>query len=248
MYQKSMWAIVSSGTVAICMLGFGTHALAGGGGGGEGTTACRDIRTDVTALRAAVAVLDEKASQANATLAIMQGELLQIRDALQSQGVGGLQVQVVVNRAACASGAIQCTSTGLPSISNQIPMAINLSVMNDQQSVTDLGTRAFLISGASTPVGGTSVAICAIGETDCGSPEFFLNQGSGFYEMWVHPSVGNWVAGNYVIRLQVTDTAGHRATKLVSISLEGGHEGLPGAPGSGGSPRAGDNPSSPNAD
>ena len=104
----------------------------------------------------ALGVLDGKVDQSNTDLAIIRGELQLIREALVAQAEvnGGLQLQVEANVTSCASGAVQCASAVPPSSFNQIPVELQLLVLRDQVSVTNLEIANFDMTTAFSPVAG----------------------------------------------------------------------------------------------
>ena len=238
MSNTAFKSIVTIGSAVLFVAAVGTHAFGDGGG----SASCRDLHAEITAIRHAVGVVDGKVDQSNQSiaaialalgvvdgkvnqsnidLAIIRAELQQIRDALsaQAQANGGLQLQVDADQSSCVLGAVQCASATLPSNVNQIPVELKLLVLSDQVSVTNLEIADFDMSIAFSPAGGPNVTACAVGETGCGSPEFFINRGNGAYQLWVHPPTDNWVSGTYSLLLRVTDTTGHVAVKLLNVPI-----------------------------
>jgi hypothetical protein len=215
--NTSSKSIVLSSIIALLIAAPGTGAF----GASEDSRGCRDLQSDVTAIRVSLGLLDGKVDQCNSDLTLVRGELQWIHEALmaQAQANSALQLQVEADETSCATGAVQCASALMPASLNQNPVELKLFVLRDQVAVTNLAISNFEMTTAFSPEGGPDVTACAASETGCGSPAFFINRGNGAYQLWVHPPANPWVSGTYTLLLRVTDADGRIARKLVNVSI-----------------------------
>jgi outer membrane murein-binding lipoprotein Lpp len=177
------------------------------------------INTTVNATNTTVSTLSSRIDTINANLDDLQSTVDDIQATLQAQGIGGLQASVVVDEAACVSGASQCASATAAASTNQNPVALNVLVMSGDTPVTNLTAANFQLTTDFFPgVAATNLVFCTAGDTGCGSGTFVVNSGSGGYQLWVSPT-SNWAPGTYTAQLRITDTLGHSTTQLVKITI-----------------------------
>jgi hypothetical protein len=184
------------------------------------STTVNATNATVNATNATVLGLSADIDTINTSLVDLQATVDDIQATLEgTDGVGGLQVDVAVDEAACVSGATQCSSAIAANPTNQNPVALTVLVMRDGDPVTDLTASNFQLELDFAPgLAATDLVFCTAGDTGCGTGSFVVNSGSGGYQLWVSPTA-NWVAGSYTAQLKVTDTLGNSATELVKITI-----------------------------
>jgi len=165
--------------------------------------------------------IEAKLDDSTFGLAAIQGEVASIEAKLDR-----LEVGVAVNEASCASGSVQCGngttghSFAAASNANHNPVLITVLVTLQGSPVSGIASSGFDFSNKVVPAGGGAAVRCPAGGTGCASTSLFQDAGDGTYIFFVHRGpAGNWKAGTYFGRLQVTDGAGNTGSALVTFVI-----------------------------
>ena len=117
---------------------------------------------------------------------------------------GPFDLTVKVDNTYCATGGIQCTTTGHTAQeagpTNHNPVRLGLQILDPLGNPIDgLPSDAISVFNPFVPAGGPSVT-----RLDC--PSCFGAAGQGLYTIFVHPAPVNfnWKSGSYFVQTQVT--------------------------------------------
>jgi FtsZ-binding cell division protein ZapB len=183
-----------------------------------------DLQSDVDNLQSSVDDLQSDVDNLQSDVDVLQSDVNDLQSDV-SDLANVMEVEVVVNLAACTSLLVQCADFGYenPAEGNSSPLQLVASVRRSGVPVTGLMFEDFEFNSGVVAPGGAVVQFCTDTHGDgltCGG-SFFSESGSGgTYNMLLRPADGEtWDDGLYAGSLSVGDADGNGAA-LVSFSID----------------------------
>ncbi|MDH5360191.1 MAG: hypothetical protein OEX03_06485 [Gammaproteobacteria bacterium] len=132
----------------------------------------------------------------------------------------GLNVEVRVDTAYCASIGVQCANHAYTAAdsSNHNPIRVFIQVTNHSgAAVSGLDLTAFSVSNPFVPAGGGTAVIC--NDISCGSDNFFAGT-NGLYTLFLDRGpAGNWKSGMYGGSVRVSTTDGKSGIGMMTFNI-----------------------------
>ncbi|MDH5183093.1 MAG: hypothetical protein OEX12_04310 [Gammaproteobacteria bacterium] len=133
----------------------------------------------------------------------------------------GLNVEVRVDTAYCASIGVQCANHDYTAADsgNHNPIRVFIQVTNHAgAAVNGLDLTAFSASNPFVPAGGGTAVICD--DVSCGSDNFFAGT-NGLYTLFLDRGpVGNWKSGMYGGSVKVSTGDGKSGIGMMTFTID----------------------------